>query len=220
MSKQVMEMALEALEELEYSYTGTAISYPNSKGVEAAIAALKEAIKQKGEPVFVIFDGPPDHNAQRFVEVETADRKSVSVGWEQYGDYWKLGPLHTSAKQAVPDTVSADIALANEINHLTKQLLEIKQQGDPVAYLRNDNPGGHYQVVMSYKGEYGAFPVFTSAPTIPAGWQLVPKEPTPEMIAAAQEQTDLDYRRGAATLASNIYRAMLFAAPEYKGEEK
>ena len=60
---------------------------------------------------------------------------------------------------------------------------------------------------------------FYSAPSIPEGWQLVPKDPTPEMTAAASEQADYDHRRGAPTLASNLYRAMLSASPQ-PGEGK
>jgi len=54
---------------------------------------LAEVTKQ-AEPVFIVFDGPPDHNAPRFVEVETAGGISVKAGeWKPYGDYWTLGPL-------------------------------------------------------------------------------------------------------------------------------
>jgi hypothetical protein len=39
----------------------------------------------------IIFDGPPSHNAPRFIEVETDDGKSINAGeWIQYGNYWKL----------------------------------------------------------------------------------------------------------------------------------
>jgi len=48
------------------------------------------------EPLYVIFDGPPSHESGRFVEVETADGKSVNAGtWENHsGKYWRLGPLY------------------------------------------------------------------------------------------------------------------------------
>ena len=39
----------------------------------------------------IIFDGPPGHDSPRFVEVETDDGKSISIGeWIQDGNYWKL----------------------------------------------------------------------------------------------------------------------------------
>lgn len=48
------------------------------------------------------------------------------------------------------------------------------------------------------------------AQAVPEGWQLVPKEPTPEMIAAAKSTTSAVLTRSHAT---EIYRAMLAAAP-------
>ena len=40
----------------------------------------------------IIFDGPPDHEAGRFVEVETDDGKSIRVGeWiKKENGYWAL----------------------------------------------------------------------------------------------------------------------------------
>ena len=40
----------------------------------------------------IIFDGPPDHNAGRFVEVETDDGKSIDAGeWIERPDgLWAL----------------------------------------------------------------------------------------------------------------------------------
>lgn len=59
-------------------------------------AAEKYLQAQEQEPVYVVFDGPPSHISGRFVEVETAEGKSVSVGeWKQHGEYWNLGPLFT-----------------------------------------------------------------------------------------------------------------------------
>jgi hypothetical protein len=59
-----------------------------------------------GEPVFVIFDGPPSHKSGRFVEVETADGRSVGAGrgfeWSQYEDFWKLGPFYAHPPAAAP----------------------------------------------------------------------------------------------------------------------
>lgn len=55
------------------------------------------------------------------------------------------------------------------------------------------------------------------AKRVPDGWKLVPIEPTQEMIDAVIEEefgmngaTHLSYRQ--------LYKAMLSAAPEYKGE--
>jgi len=47
--------------------------------------------EQISKPINIIFDGPPDHDAGRFVEVETDDGKSINAGtWHQRGKYWVL----------------------------------------------------------------------------------------------------------------------------------
>ena len=52
--------------------------------------------------VFVVFGGPPENESGRFVEVETADGKSVCAGsWEEKNGLWYLGPLYVSAMPAV-----------------------------------------------------------------------------------------------------------------------
>lgn len=58
-------------------------------------------------------------------------------------------------------------------------------------------------------------PLYLRAPqAVPEGWKLVPIKPTEEMCIAAREQRDYDIRRGAEfTLDSNIYHAMIAAAP-------
>ncbi len=45
----------------------------------------------KHKPINIIFDGPPGHDAPRFVEVETDDGKSIGIGeWIQKGNHWAL----------------------------------------------------------------------------------------------------------------------------------
>lgn len=60
-------------------------------------------------------------------------------------------------------------------------------------------------------------PSYPSAPVpVPEGWQLVPKEPTPEILSAGQ-----DAGKGVAWSYATCYRAMLAAAPQYnEGESK
>ncbi len=37
------------------------------------------------------FDGPPDHESGRFVEVEDEDGRSINAGeWKQDGEFWLL----------------------------------------------------------------------------------------------------------------------------------
>lgn len=56
------------------------------------------------EDVYVVFDGPPGPEPGRFVEVETFDSQSRSVGgWEQFSglmgaEFWRLGPFKVPAR--------------------------------------------------------------------------------------------------------------------------
>ena len=62
--------------------------------------------EERYEPVYIVFDGPPSEPG-RFVEVETADGRSVSVGrWEpdpKMPGYWRLGPFLEAGPKAVED---------------------------------------------------------------------------------------------------------------------
>ena len=51
----------------------------------------------------------------------------------------------------------------------------------------------------------------TALLTAPAGWKLVPVEPTPKMVEAARE-----HHEGEAYLPFSLYKAMIAAAPEVK----
>ena len=55
---------------------------------------LKDAAdsQEKQTHINIIFDGPPSHNAGRFVEVENDERKSLHIGeWKRRDDgYWAL----------------------------------------------------------------------------------------------------------------------------------
>lgn len=54
-----------------------------------------DPVKNRG--VYVVFDGPPSHESGRFIEVETADGRSVNVEparWSERTDgTWVLGPF-------------------------------------------------------------------------------------------------------------------------------
>lgn len=64
------------------------------------VQRLRSFAAPAGEPVFVIFDGPPAHESGRFVEVETKDGKGlgpaqIGADWKQRPDgLWALGPLY------------------------------------------------------------------------------------------------------------------------------
>jgi hypothetical protein len=57
----------------------------------------------------IVFDGPPDHNGPRFIEVETPEGKSVNAGeWRQRPDnLWEL----VIASPVVPVGVSREALL-------------------------------------------------------------------------------------------------------------
>lgn len=44
------------------------------------------------QAISIVFDGPPSHNAGRFVEIETDDGRSIRIGqWLERPDgYWAL----------------------------------------------------------------------------------------------------------------------------------
>lgn len=55
------------------------------------IDALREAQGERKQEIHLVFDGPPEHVAGRFVEAENSAGESISVGrWEQRGEYWHL----------------------------------------------------------------------------------------------------------------------------------
>lgn len=90
----------------------------------------------------------------------------------------------------------------------------IKQQGEPVAWIRFRSDGCYDGPLMdsqmeSVRKTSGAWtPLYTSAPTIPEGWQLVPKEPTTKMLESLYS--------GMNTSVGTKWDLMLSDAPEYK----
>lgn len=75
----------------------------------------------------------------------------------------------------------------------------------------------------NYSGEWNrrASIAQQAAPAVPAGWKLVPVEPTDDQLVAGQEEW-VRGRRGAledCMEANAIYAAMLAAAPEYTAQE-
>lgn len=193
MSKQVMEMALEALKEplLQGRMTPTV-----TQRHKQAIAALDEAIKQ--------------HDLAD-TYVQPVPDKCDRVIWRN--NYYSLpikqaGERCPTCGEDEPHTGTCGTS-DNDTRALCKRKAAIKQAGEPVAEVDRDKPGGIKWVpnVALRKGTK----LFTSAPTIPAGWQLVPKEPTPEMIFFADSVDWSEYQY-------DVYKAMLSAAPSYKGE--
>lgn len=81
----------------------------------------------------------------------------------------------------------------------------VQSRWKPMLYEENELPPGTK--------------LYTSAPTIPEGWQLVPMEPTPEMYAAASHLVTGDWKGRGFEYPDELfeaYRAMLAAAPKQK----
>ena len=71
--------------------------------IAAYVAQLERPLPDEvAEAVDVVFDGPPNHEGGRFVEVENLDGASVSIGeWIDRGNgYWALRLLTVSQKEA------------------------------------------------------------------------------------------------------------------------
>ena len=104
------------------------------------------------------------------------------------------------------------------------ELATLKQsQGEPVAYLVYSSTRNEQEFL--YEDEIGdedgseITPLYTSAPTIPEGWRLVPIEPTLAMIEEGYAQA---WIRNPSNFGDKdaifVYKAMLAAAPKPEDE--
>lgn len=113
---------------------------------------------------------------------------------------------HREQTRAIPKSDAAIAALKEAI----------KNQGEPAYWL---SAKGDLFSSRELAEQFGAtepyLPLYTSTPTIPEGWQLVPVAPTPKMIHEGQ-MSRLCPVTGSESAAA-IYKAMLSAAP--KGEQ-
>jgi hypothetical protein len=103
------------------------------------------------------------------------------------------------------------------IDALRAELATLKQSQEPVAW-ETDKGNGLIRYVTDAKYQKfditikGWYRPYTSAQTIPAGWQLVPVEPTHQMIEAGNDGfRNPDSRRHTV---SSCYKSMLSAAPK------
>ena len=96
--EQRYEAALKALYRADELIDPSCWGYDQIEAVQdlaadlpALIAALREARGERKQEIHLVFDGPPEHVAGRFVEAENSAGESISVGrWEQRGEYWHL----------------------------------------------------------------------------------------------------------------------------------
>lgn len=130
--------------------------------------------------------------------------------------------------------------LKDRCNYLEGTLDDLHQRIDDapvVAWMGEyniNNIRDHYTVVMRHKTDFSSMPdrvrplYTTPQPAIPAGWQLVPVEPTPEMLDAymkANKEYWFEYDKldapigkwcaGTVKQAFEVsYKSMLAAAPK------
>ncbi len=74
----------------------------------------------------IVFDGPPEHQAGRFIEVETQPGISISAGhWSQRDSFWLLGPFQEASDDSELLS-SANKALAEilRLNNAMRSALE------------------------------------------------------------------------------------------------
>lgn len=139
---------------------------------------------------------------------------------EQYPGGWANDVNKCTWEGTRQDAIAA---LQEAIKQAEPVAASTTQQGEPVGYVNPEalawlGKPRVCEIKLCYQPDNGnSVPLYTSAQTIPEGYQLVPIEPTPEMLAGGIEadikwQSSDDERNGF----SVIYEAMLSAAP--KGE--
>ncbi len=151
----VLEMALEALEWADNFHNE---GEPVQVRIAEAIAALKEVIKQQGENSAIDAIYAAWHGAG--VDIAGGD-------WKRF--VGMLPPLYAPTL-----TIPAERALKEAT----------KNQGEPVAYIHKWKPHAaiigkslHFTDTSPHGDDVEIIPLYTSAPTIPEGMMLVPKEP-------------------------------------------
>jgi len=114
----------------------------------------------------------------------------------------------------------ADDEIASPVMYALREALA-KPEQEPVAYRTVNNVGAYvYHSADRLPNEYGlrGEALYLHPAPIPEGWQLVPKEPTPEMIEAASGYAASTVNSGKRPTIAGYYVAMLDVAP--KPEER
>lgn len=85
----------------------------------------------------------------------------------------------------------------------------LRSQGEPAAWI-----GQFDGLLYREQADVGDTPLYrTPQPTVPAGWKLVPVEPTPEMCAEGMKGEGCTINDGK-LFARDLYSVMLAAAPD------
>lgn len=138
---------------------------------------------------------------------------------ETTSEQWPTASIDFEYRAAVKEieTLRAALAYANAIPDLA--LKDLAEDNPPVAWVVPEfgflfpTEDAAKRYLRNLGSIDKATPLYAkpSMPAVPEGWQLVPKEPTPEMAAAAVTAFPCSHIES--------YRAMLAAAPEYKEDK-
>lgn len=99
--------------------------------------------------IYIRFDGPPEHEAGRFVEVER-DGKGIKIGeWRQDGEYWLL--VLTEHMKLEANNAKLLIAIDLIITHLTSYDLDDEMDAGDFAELHPEAWSIFQEVVAENK---------------------------------------------------------------------
>ena len=209
---RTLQMALDALDAITDDVDGTGLNtMPSFDKALDAIAALREALNApEPEPVAEVYRARYGRRA-RYIGVDDV-RKLDGVALPPLGT--KLYAAPPAAPAPVPDGMetNADEVICPNCAHQFRAIPENVQS---------------LLLASGHEPPFTASPAAPAAP-VPAGWVMVPREPTPEMIAAylaanTQYWAEVDalprtpvtkWRQGTPSDATReSYRAMIAASP-------
>lgn len=125
--------------------------------------------------------------------------------------------LRQAAEQIIAWYAEGPRPTGDDVVDTLREALDQPEQ-EPVAYRTVNNVGAYvYHSADRLPNEYGLRGealYLHPAPTIPEGWQLVPNEPTMEMVAAGNDYAASTVNSGSRPTIAGYYTAMLAAVPK------
>ena len=162
--------------------------------------------------------------------IDTSKLCRLALGGNFYAIHELVGRFEAAEKERTIDEqrvadLMAELNRVGQENEELRVRIEEMERQEPVAWM---HPSGGVLRTLGTGLERAthtiplyALPGAQPAPSIPEGWKLVPIEPTPKMMRAAQK-ADHDHGNHEEWLeydgedVKRVYRAMLAAAPEAK----
>jgi hypothetical protein len=146
------------------------------------------------------------------IEAAVSSAQTVLSRWNDwYGQHGTASPLPPAgivqAQEALSEARS-DIATLQAARAAPARPLTVEQIEELFQEAAGADEDTHIRFARAIEHALRASTAAAPSP-VPAGWQLVPREPTPEMIEAASLSVNDNPERG---WESRAYRAMLFAA--------